>query len=60
MTVLRRSLAWMRAKMRNLRDMFSGDDLDEAQAHRSDERDRKVNPGTGGGFPIGGGPGGGI
>jgi len=60
MTWLRRSLAWMRAKVRNLRDLVSGDDLDEAQSHRSDERDPKVNPGTGGGFPIGGGSGGGF
>lgn len=50
---------WTKQKLSNIRDLVSGDDLNEAQSHRSDGGgDRKVNPGTGGGgFGMGGGGG---
>ena len=60
MKILMSLARWTRQKLSNIRDLVSGDDLDEAQSHRSDGwgEDRKVNPGTGGGgFGMGGGGG---
>ena len=44
--------------IRRLRDLWSDEDLADAQAHRSDEHEIKPNYGIG--FPMPGGGGGGI
>ena len=54
MAMVKSVLHWMGAKFRHFRDLFSGDDLHEAQMNRGDDHEFKVNPGG----PVGGGGGG--
>ncbi len=53
MHTLRNGLHWFWAKVQRAREWASGDDLHEAQMHRSD--DHTIRPNAGPVFPSGGG-----
>jgi hypothetical protein len=44
MDLLRRGARWCSAKVVQLKGLISGDDLSEAQQHRSDDHEFKSNP----------------
>ena len=45
---------WISSRVHHIRDLVSGDDLQDAQDHRGDYHEFRANPGSG----IGGGGGG--
>jgi len=59
MGAMRRAWGWTTKKLRNMRELFSGEDLEDAQEHRGDYHEFKANPGSGGAGGLFGGGGGG-
>ena len=45
MGIIKSVVQWMGAKIRRFREFASGDDLHEAQMHRGDDHEFRVNPG---------------
>jgi hypothetical protein len=55
MNVVKATWHWVLSHVRKMRELVSGDDLQDAQDHRGDYRERKANPGAGAGIIGGGG-----
>ena len=53
MDIVKAALRGVGRWFRKARDFVSGDDLHEAQMHRGDEHEHRVNPGGGLGGPSG-------
>ena len=53
MNLMKATWQWVSSHVRKVRELVSGDDLQDAQDHRGDYHEHKANPGAG----IGGGGG---
>jgi hypothetical protein len=51
MGVMKDAWRWISSRVHSLRDLVSGDDLQDAQDHRGDDHEFKANPGSGIGGP---------